>query len=447
MSWESKVVWYEGMFLRTQHFQQHERYIERLVTRRAAGLVAHGWGIEAMQVDRDLLSIGKFALIQAHGILRDGTPFALPEDAAVPLDVPESARDALIYLALPARQPGRTETLRGDRDDAIARYVSREVVLADTVDGFNAEVPIEVANLRLRYATEGQELSGYVLLPVARVIEVRADRSIVLDEQFIAPCLNCATQPQLTGMIADISGRLYQRAEALAARVAGPGARGFAEVAEFLVLQIVNRNLPLFGHLIADAAAQHPERLYRTLIALAGELATFTSDTRRAIEFPPYRHDDLRATFAPVLANLREALSKILAPTAIAIPLQKRKFGVQVAIIEDTGLFKAATFVVAARGQMPIDALARQFPTQVKFAPVEQITQRVNSALPGIPMRALQVAPRQLPYVGNTLYYELDRNNADWKQMEKPGGTGGLAVHLGAALLDIELELWAIKGG
>jgi len=57
------------------------------------------------------------------------------------------------------------------------------------------------------------------------------------------------------------------------------------------------------------------------------------------------------------------------------------------------------------------------------------------------------VAPRQLPYVGNTLYYELDRNNADWKQMEKPGGTGGLAVHLGAALLDIELELWAIKGG
>lgn len=445
MTWDSRVVWSEGMFLRTQHFQQHDRYVERLVSRRVGGLVAHGWGVESLQIDRDLLAIGKFALSSGHGVMRDGTPFALPEDAPPPLDVPETARDVTIYLTLPVRRPGAAEILAEDRDDAIARFVAKDTEVVDTVAGFNARANIQVASLRLRYGIDGDELSGYVLLPLARVVEVRPDRSVVLDEGFIAPCLNCAAQQQLAGFIADIGGRLFQRGEALAARVAGPGARGFAEVAEFLVLQVVNRNLPLFAHLAADAASQHPERLYRVLLELAGELDTFTTDSRRAAEFPPYRHDDLRASFAPVLADLRESLSKILAPTAIPIPLQKRKFGVQVAIIEDTGLFKAATFVTAVRAQMPIDALARQFPTQVKFAPVEQITTIVNSALPGIPLRALQVVPRQLPYVGNTLYFELDRNNAFWKQMERPGGTGGLALHVGAALGEIEIELWAIK--
>ena len=31
MSWYSKVVWSEGMFLRPQHFQQQDRYLEALV--------------------------------------------------------------------------------------------------------------------------------------------------------------------------------------------------------------------------------------------------------------------------------------------------------------------------------------------------------------------------------------------------------------------------------
>ncbi len=31
MSWNNRVVWSEGMFLRPQHFQQQDRYIETLV--------------------------------------------------------------------------------------------------------------------------------------------------------------------------------------------------------------------------------------------------------------------------------------------------------------------------------------------------------------------------------------------------------------------------------
>ena len=44
MSGEHKVVWSEGMFLRPQHFQQQERYLEALVRRRTVAVLELGWG-------------------------------------------------------------------------------------------------------------------------------------------------------------------------------------------------------------------------------------------------------------------------------------------------------------------------------------------------------------------------------------------------------------------
>ena len=35
MTWTNRVVWQEGMFLRAQHFQQQDRWLEMLVRGRA----------------------------------------------------------------------------------------------------------------------------------------------------------------------------------------------------------------------------------------------------------------------------------------------------------------------------------------------------------------------------------------------------------------------------
>ena len=96
--------------------------------------------------------------------------------------------------------------------------------------------------------------------------------------------------------------------------------------------------------------------------------------------------------------------------------------------------------------EMPIESLQRTFPQHVKIGPVEQIAQLVNSALPGITVRALSVVPRQLPYKASTCYFELDRTGPFWRQLQRPGGTGGLAIHVGRDLPEVDLELWAIKG-
>lgn len=111
MTWTNRVVWQEGMFLRAQHFQQQDRWLEALSRERTASLRPHPWGLVEMAVNRDLLATGRFALSQAAGVFEDGTPFSLPDEAdhPPPLDLPESARNVLVYLALPVRQPGAVE--------------------------------------------------------------------------------------------------------------------------------------------------------------------------------------------------------------------------------------------------------------------------------------------------------------------------------------------------
>lgn len=78
MSWDNKVVWGEGLFLQPQHFQQQDRYFDRLVRDSTMGLRPFAWGLTELSLDNDLLTLGKFAVRSAAGILPDGTPSGSP---------------------------------------------------------------------------------------------------------------------------------------------------------------------------------------------------------------------------------------------------------------------------------------------------------------------------------------------------------------------------------
>ena len=53
----------------------------------------------------------------------------------------------------------------------------------------------------------------------------------------------------------------------------------------------------------AVAALLHPEFLYAACLEMAGELATFTAAQKRPAKFPPYKHDELQQSFAPVIGR------------------------------------------------------------------------------------------------------------------------------------------------
>lgn len=445
MGWENKVVWTEGLFLQPQHFQQQDRYVERLVRSSTAGLRPFAYGLTQLEIDTDLLTLGKFALRSAAGIFPDGTPFSIPGDVEhpQPIDLPEIARNGAVYLILPARQPGGVEAAPADRVETVARFTIGEHEATDTNAGFQNAAILPVGKLRLRYALEGEAREGFTGLGLARITEVRADKSVQLDEAYVPPLLLTSASPMLAGFVTQLQGLLHHRAEALAGRVSETATRGAAEIADYLMLQLCNRYEPLLTHLAGTVNQLHPEALYRICVSLAGELATFTETRKRPAEFPTYRHDDLHATFRPVIAALRQSLSAVLEQNAVPIPLQERRFGIRVGPIADRTLVANATWVLAVKAQMPAEALRRGFPNLVKIGPVEQIRELINVALPGVSVRALPVAPRQLPYYAGTTYFELDRSSPYWAALAR---SGGIAIHVTGDVPGLEIECWAIRG-
>ncbi|RMI17413.1 type VI secretion system baseplate subunit TssK [Pseudoroseomonas wenyumeiae] len=444
MSWDNRVVWSEGLFLRPQHFQQNDRYVEKLVRSRAAALRGYGWGFTELRLNRQMLSLGRIAIESASGVLEDGTPFSIPDDAdqPAPFAVPEQLRGSVIHLALPLSQPGAVDTDARGHADVPVRHGAAEQALTDTNAGEREDVVIEVARPNFRLLPEEADRAGFTCLPVARLVELRTDRQVILDEAHIPPMLDCAASRVLSNMITEVTGLLRHRAEALAARVTQSGAQGVAEIADFLLLQAINRHEPRFGH-FASTAMLHPEVLFAALAELAGELATFARAEKRPPSLAPYRHDDLARSFQPVLRSVRASLNTVLEQSAVPIPLRQHKYGVQVAEVADRTLYANAAFVLAVRADVRAERLRRELPAQIKIGPAEKLKELVNVALPGIGITPLPVAPRQIPFHVGASYFEIDQQSPLWRDMRT---ASALALHVAGEFPNLEMALWAIRG-
>jgi type VI secretion system protein ImpJ len=346
-------------------------------------------------------------------------------------------------LAVPLARPGVAESdVESAESSMPPRYRAADLDVADSHAASLREAPLQLGRLNLRLMLARDANEGYATLGAVRVVERRADGRVTLDTHYVPPLLHAPASLVLDGYLREVHGMLHQRGEALGSRMAQPGRAGVGEIMDFLLLQVVNRFQPLFAHL-QRLPLLHPERLYDLCLGLAGELSTFR-DPRRPIQYPEYRHDDLAGCFRPLMADLRQSLSMVLEQTAVPIDLQERKSGVRVAIIGDVGLLRSANFVLAVNAQMPGDALRARFPTQVKIGPAERIRDLVQLQLPGVALRALPVAPRQIPYHAGFTYFELETRGSDlWKQLES---SGGLAMHIAGDFPGLALEFWAIRG-
>jgi type VI secretion system protein ImpJ len=178
-------------------------------------------------------------------------------------------------------------------------------------------------------------------------------------------------------------------------------------------------------------------------VMAAGELATFTSVSKRPVNLPGYVHEKLRESFEPVIAALRTALSAVLEQAAIEIPIEAKRFGLSVATVGDRTLFGSAVFILAARADMPSEELRRRFPSQLKIGAAEKIVELVRLNLPGIGMQPVPVAPRQIPFHAGFVYFELDQSGDMWAQLKSSGGIG---LHIGGEFPGLKMEFWAVRG-
>lgn len=442
MSWRTKVVWSEGMLLQPQHLQQSERHADHARHLLLRATTPYAWGFAELEIDAAALTLGKLALVRAVGVFGDGTVFDMPavDPLPEPIDIPATLREEAIVLALPLRRAGAREADAEGYEDLV-RHRVLEVEVPDSNTAGERAATVQLGALHTRLMRAGETTDAWTTLAVARVVERRVDNQVQLDRAALPPLLDVAGHAVIRSWLDELLGLLRQRGDALAGRMSQGGTGGVAEIADFLLLQTVNRHEPVFTHLTRSAML-HPQHFFEQALALAGDLATFR-DTRRAGKFGPYIHDDLALSFRPLMDDLRRSLSMVLEQSAIRIELHDRKHGVRVAVIPDGELRRNATFVLAVQSQMPSEALRARFPTQVKIGPVERIRDLVNLALPGVTLMPMPVAPRQIPFHTGANYFELETRNSDlWRQLDQ---SGGMAMHIAGEFPGLDLAFWAIR--
>ena len=443
MSVHNKVVWSEGLFLQPQHFQQQDRYFERFIEGRCQALITHSWGFTEIELERDLLRIGKFALRRAAGVFPDGTPFRMPDDDPLPaaVDVGSNVRDQIVYLAVPLRRADSPEIGQTGSADGLVRHTLREWETRDVTVTSGGTARLQVGALRTRVMFGNEVTQAYACIPLAHLIECRADKQVLLEDAFIPTVLYARAATRLSTFMKELLGLLHQRGEALGGRVVSTDRGGASEISNFLFLQAINRYEPLIAH-FADSAGPHPEDLFRVCVSAAGEFATFTTESKRVPPLAPYRHDRLRESFEPVIRALQESLGKIIEQTAIPIPVEFKRFGFKVAQVADRTLFDSAVFILGARADVPADELRKRVPSQLRIGPPDQISDLVTAQLSGVPVYPVPVAPRQIPYHAGFVYFELDQTNDLWNQLKT---SGVVAMHLAGEFPGLAMEFWAIR--
>jgi type VI secretion system protein ImpJ len=329
----------------------------------------------------------------------------------------------------------------GETDALAARYLGRDYEARDSISESNDPADLQVAALNARLVPDSDPAADFARIPLAHIVECRADGHVILDEGFIPTVLRCGAAPRLATFLSELQGLLHQRGDALAARAVASGRGGAGEIADFLMLQTINRYEPVVIHLAAGAQC-HPDELYRLALEIAGDLSTLTSATRRPPMFSGYRHKSLRATFEPVINELRTLLSVVLERNAVSIALEQKKFGISLASVSDRTLFDNAVFVLAARADVSAEELRSRFPVQLKIGSVDKIRDLVNLQLSGVGVQAMAVAPRQIPYHAGFVYFELERTGELWKSLKT---SGVIALHQAGELPGLVMELWAIR--
>ncbi|ABK37225.1 type VI secretion system baseplate subunit TssK [Aeromonas hydrophila] len=442
MSSRNRVIWREGLFIKPQHFQQQQRHSDYALHARLSALSDYFYGLQSLAINEDYLGFGRIALVGATGILPDGTVFNIPNDDVLPtpLEVTDaSVANQKVYLALPLSVSGVNEVGQGGQ--VATRLQAHRHDVRDLHSEGGDVVSLEVGRVSLRLMLEREDRSAYASLAIARILDKRPDGGLVLDPNFMPCSISVSAIPTLKRFLGESAGLVAERARSLSQRIAAPGQQGVADVAEFMMLQLLNRAQPQLSHL-ARLGTLHPERLHEALVQLCGELMTFTDESRLPPEFSAYRHDDQQVSFEPVMLALRQALSTVLSPRAVSIQLRKHQYGIMVAMVNESELMQSADFVLAVRARMPQEQLRKQLLQQTKVASSDKIRELISLQLPGIPLLPLPVAPRQLPYHAGYSYFQLDRQSPAW-QMLAVGNT--LAFHIAGDFPELDMQLWAIR--
>lgn len=441
MMCSKKVVWYEGMCLHPQHFQQQERYFEHLLQQRAQKEHGYPWGF--MHFAYHVCAHTRVLYIDhAEGFFPDGTYFSMPNrDPCPPPITVAPTQTGRLYLGIKQRAHAHRDSCFS-KEAADCRYHIDATELEDSVDENKHAVSVSLGTLVCQILTDNDNLDQYSALAFLRWIPSDHAEKTIVDEPFIPPMLCCHDAPPLNRCIPGIYTHITQQQAALTQQLFVSDHMEQAATIDLLLLQLFNRYVSLFAQL-AHVPNVHPQTLYHHVHLCLAELATFTADKRVPESMVPYQHDDLATCLIPMVAQLNKQLSECIRHRAVSVPLIRQSTGLWHGVMTDARLFSNTQFVLVIQAHTDTTQTAQHDVSRIKVAPIDAMAALITKSLPGFALKVLAHPPRHIPYQARHCYIAIV---IDDTKRQQSANARGLAIHVGTETPPLAPSLWVIKG-
>jgi type VI secretion system protein ImpJ len=315
------VQWYEGQLLYPQHYQQMRNELQQTSFFYLSVACPWYWGVRRLDLDETSLATGIIRINEVLAIMPDGSvvekkinsPRKIELDLS-PLKEELDGKVMTIHLAVVSLQPDAANTA-GD----LPRYDSVEST--PIVDENTGDEPITMPKLSLRvFLLKDEDVSArYSSFPL---LKVTFKNNMFTKVDFIPP----STSLQPGGYISLYCGELIKnlrkdiaylsdRLRTLVTEETAPLLEYYSRIYNIVVSRIV----VLEAFYLSEKA--HPFEIYRELSISAGTYCSLSQGEVPPV-FAPYNHNDLKASFDPVINFIQSMIEKVKNP-AIPVPFQK----------------------------------------------------------------------------------------------------------------------------
>ncbi|NML96464.1 type VI secretion system baseplate subunit TssK [Paraburkholderia sp. RP-4-7] len=442
-----KPLWHEGLILNQQQFQQQDQWTDFVHRQFASVAIAEPWGTLEVGIDEEALPNGRLKLTCLKLRFPDGTLFntsvsdALPSARDLTQGLSPDTQSVVVLAALPLMNATGSNCRFDETTLARPRRSYREFVKVTDLNGTGeAEIAAERHSVRLLFDFE--QHADDTVCAIARLTRGTGGH-FQTDHRYVPPCLTLAGHPlhvERAKRLADIP---QAKSAALGARkserIEAVAEYGVADVSLFWLLHCVHTYWPQL-RFFATHPSQPPERIYSTLAQLASVLMTFSTGVQLN-EIPTYDHARADAIFAKLETMIRDLLDSIIPSRVISIGLTRKSPTTWTGQFLDERLVAGADYYLSVNASVAPFELVEQLPKLCKIGAPDDVEHIVNSALAGIPLKAVQRVPAAIPVRLDNLYFSLDPSNPAHARMV---AARACQIYLPTSVADPSLELYAV---
>lgn len=444
----NKVLWGEGLFLRPQHFQQQDHYHESHLSDVARTLHPYYWGVRKIKFDLDALANGQMRLNEISIIFPDGESYNAPgadplPDALNLTSIPNLADGSIIYLAIaPLKEFAQNSVEENSMDSGqVVRYSHSHTSQSDL---FTQGVPADITLLKrwVRLIPEHESRDQFVTLPIGR-IRRSATGAFEVDGAFMPPASSIQATPAQTLMLRRLLDILEAKVSALYGHHREPSKNIIefrsGDIASFWLLHTASHHYGQILHLYQNPAF-HPERLFQTLLSLAGALMTF-SNVYSLTDLPTYRHDEPTPAFLRLYQIIRELLETVISTRYFAIAISEFKPSFWKGQLDSDKIDSQTTFFLAVASSIPAPELVETVPIYFKLGAPDDVEKFVLSAMPGVKLTYAPQVPAAVPVRPGHYYFALDNKGPIYERMLK---AQSISIYVPNNFPDLKLEMIAV---